>query len=62
MDINLFISCECTEDFELPTIAQLVERPTVDDSMVIGRSLVRIRVVGAFFVLWNCMEEIVVKF
>ena len=34
---------------EFPTIAQLVERPTVVDKIAaIGRSLVRIRVVGSF--------------
>lgn len=38
------------KNLELPTIAQLAERPTVDVFTVgIGRSLVRIRVVGVFF-------------
>ena len=36
---------------KFPTIAQLVERPTVVEfNAAIGRSLVRIRVVGSFFI------------
>jgi hypothetical protein len=46
------------QNIEYPTIAQLAERPTVDVYVAIGRSLVRIRVVGCFFSLINFSHQL----